>query len=62
MPPKTRRQHILDVASDAATDMLYYDRKEDGLLPVGAIQEAIAAGEVTVDEIIAAFKKSAGWT
>jgi hypothetical protein len=59
---KSRRQTILDVVGDAATDLLYYDRKESESLPVGAIEEAIAAGEITVDEIIAAFKKQAGWT
>ena len=47
---------ILAVASDIPTMLLYYDRKEDSDVPVGAIEEAIAAGEVTVDEILAPLK------
>ena len=59
---KSRRQHILDCTDDLASALLYYDRKEDEDLRVGAIEEAIAAGEITVDEIVAQFKKAAGWT
>ena len=59
---KTRREHILDCADDLAGAFMYYDRKEDKDLPRGAIEEAIAAGEITVDEIVAQFKKAAGWT
>lgn len=54
---KTRRRHILDKASDLAADFMYYDRKEDEDLPRGAIEEAIAAGEITVDEIVAEFRR-----
>lgn len=54
---KTRREHILDVVSDLVADFMCYDRKEDEDLPRGAIEEAISAGEITVDEIVAAFRK-----
>lgn len=53
---KTRRQIILDVISDAVSDLLYYGRKESETLPRGSIEEAIAAGEITAFEIIEAFR------
>lgn len=45
------RQRILDIIDDMMSDLLYYRRKEDNQLPVGAIERAIRAGEVSVDEI-----------
>lgn len=55
---KTRRYYILAAVSDLVADLLYYDRKEDEDLPRGAINEAVAAGEITWDEIIAEFAKN----
>jgi len=52
---KTRRERILEEVEHALGLMLYYHRKEDDELPVGSIQEAITAGEITVEEIIEAF-------
>jgi hypothetical protein len=60
LPPHakmTRRDHIAATASDLVGEFLYYGRKEDEDLPRGAIQEAIAAGEVTVDEIADLFRR-----
>jgi hypothetical protein len=54
---KSRRQKILDRVSDAATNLVYYDRKEDETLGVGGIEEAIAAGEITVQEMIDEFAR-----
>jgi hypothetical protein len=34
---------------------MYYHRKEDEDLPRGAIEEAVEAGEITVDEMIEEF-------
>lgn len=50
------RKYILDVTSDLAGQFLYYDRKDDEDLPVGAIEQAIADGVITVDEIVDRFK------
>lgn len=49
---KTRRQRIIDIVTDSIAGMMYYDRKEDEDLPRGAIEEAVAAGEITVEEMV----------
>ena len=53
---KTRKQVVLDTVSDLVGNFLYYQRKEDEDLPVGAIEKMVAAGEITVDEIVAKFR------
>ena len=57
---KTRRQRIQAAVSDMVGDFLYYDRKEDEDLPRGSIEEAVAAGEITKQEIIDAFVYALG--
>ncbi len=52
---QSRRDMILASASDRALDLVVYDRKGDEDLPLGAIEAAIAAGEITAAEIVAAF-------
>lgn len=54
---KTKRQKILDTASDLMADFLYYDRKEDDELPVGSIEEAIDGGVVTKEELLNVFSE-----
>lgn len=51
-----RREIILAAIRDVAVDFLYHDRKEDEKLPPGSIHEAVAAGEITIDEMVSAFK------
>jgi hypothetical protein len=53
--PDTRKQLILNTAADLAQILLWDGRQEDEELPNGAIEEAIAAGEITADEITARF-------
>lgn len=52
---QTRRQKILAVVDTAATKFLYYDRKESESLPVGELEAAVEAGEISWQEIAAAF-------
>jgi hypothetical protein len=52
---RTRRQHIAATIMDLVSNFVYYDRKEDEELPRGALEEAVKAGEVTVDEMIELF-------
>ncbi len=54
-PFESRREVILATVDDLVSEFLYYGRKEDQTLPRGAIEEAVAAGEISVDEIAAAF-------
>lgn len=53
-----RRKEILKRAQDLGGAFMYYDRKEDPDLGEGEIEAAITAGEITVDEIIAEFRKA----
>jgi len=54
---RERREIILGTVDDLVSDFLYYDRKESESLPRGAIDDAVKAGEVTVDEIVEQFRK-----
>lgn len=47
-----RLEKLEATCSDMASKLLYYDRKEDEELPVGAIEEMVLSGEVTVDELL----------
>lgn len=49
---KTRREIIINTFIDSITDLLYYGRKEDEDLPLGAIEAAVREEEITIDEII----------
>lgn len=52
------KEQILGTVEDLVGSFLHYDRKEDEDLPRGAVEDAIAAGEVTVDEIAAKFRSA----
>ena len=47
---------ILNTVDDLVGSFLYYDRKEDEELPRGAIDQAVADGEITVEEIVERFR------
>ena len=51
------REHILGIIEDLCADFLYYDRKNDEELGIGAIEEAVVNGIITIDEMVAEFKK-----
>ena len=52
------KQMILKTIEDSVTNLLYYGRKEDEELPIGAIERLIEDGDITIDEMVAEFKKS----
>ena len=56
MAKKSRRAHIRDTISDLVGSFLYYGRKEDEDLPLGAIEASIEAGEITTDDIVDCFR------
>lgn len=52
----TRKEQIIASVKDLVTSLVYYDRKEDEDLPVGAIELAIDEGEITIDEMVEVFR------
>ena len=53
----TRRRLIEATIRDLVSDLLYHDRKAYQHLSRGAVEEAVAAGEITADEIVELFRK-----
>jgi len=39
-----------------ASNLIYYDRKEDDELPVGRLEQLLREGHVTVDDIVKEFR------
>lgn len=57
MPRKqSPKKLVLTTVEDLVSNFLYYDRKDDEELPRGSIEELIAQGEITVDEIVDRFR------
>ena len=54
------KQHILAIVSDLVTDFLYYDRKEDEEVGPEVIEQAVANGVITADEIVERFRDELG--
>ena len=53
-----RTKLIHNTTKDLAVKFLYYNRKEDEELPVGAIDDAIKSGETSVAEIVSVFEEA----
>lgn len=53
---KSVKQSILDIISDLCSDFLYYDRKEDEIIGRDELNEIVANGEITIDEMVEAFR------
>jgi hypothetical protein len=51
------KQKILDAIQDLCSDFLYYDRKGSEDLSVEDLIKAVRTGEVTIDEMVAEFRK-----
>lgn len=49
---------IENTVEDMVSNFLYYDRKEDENLPMGAIQKAVKDGLITKEQIIKKFADS----
>lgn len=50
------KSDVLDTVEDLVTDFLHYDRKGDESLQPGQIDEAVAKGEVSIDDIVNHFR------
>ncbi len=53
-----RRELIIAAVKDLARNFVFYDRKDDEELPSGEIENAIIAGEITIDEIVSTFREA----
>ncbi len=51
------KQIILDHISDLCSNFLYYDRKESENLSMEQLNAAVKNGEITIDEMVAEFRK-----
>jgi len=51
------KQIIFDTISDLCSSFLYYDRKADENLSMDQLNNAVESGEITVDEMVAEFRK-----
>lgn len=52
------KQTILLKIGELCTNFLYYDRKEDEDLTMEQLNEAVKNGEITIDEMVAEFRKN----
>ena len=51
------RELILDYVDDLVSNFLYYDRKEDEELQLGAIETAVINREITLKEMVEQFRR-----
>ena len=51
------KQIILNVIEDLCSDFLYYDRKRSELLSIEQLNDAVKKGDITIDEMVNAFRK-----
>ena len=51
------KEQILGIVRDLATGFVYYDRKEDEDLSMDQLNEAVESGGMTVDDMVAEFRK-----
>lgn len=52
------REAVMSAVSDLVTDFVFYDRKESENLSMDDLNEAVEKRWVTVDEMVAKFRKS----
>jgi len=51
------KEIILNTIEDLCSNFLYYDRKEDEDLTMQQLNDAVASGEITINEMVNAFRK-----
>jgi len=51
------KENILNTIKDLCSNFLYYDRKEDEELSAEQLNKAVETGEITIDEMVAEFRK-----
>ena len=58
MPKKVRKRIILDSVEDLVTALLVKDREDDDVLPIGEIEAAVFAGDMSSFEMVSRFKET----
>jgi hypothetical protein len=51
------KETILSKIEDLCSNFLYYDRKNDEDLTAKQLEEAVKSGKITIDEMVAKFRK-----
>lgn len=51
------KEIILATIEDLVAELCYYGRKEDEELSEAQLDQAIESGEITIDEMVAEFRK-----
>lgn len=51
------KEIIINTIDDLCSKFLYYDRKEDEELSADQLNQAVRKGIITVDEMVAEFRK-----
>lgn len=54
----SRRDRIFSTTTELVAQFLYYDRNDDDDMPRGEIEDAISAGEISIDEIVDHFRET----
>jgi hypothetical protein len=49
-------ESIRNIIDDLAVDFVYYDRKDDEVIPVAELNRLIISGELTVDDVVDQFR------
>jgi hypothetical protein len=49
------RKDILEVVDEAVEDFVLFDRREDDVIGVNAIEDAIYDGKISIDDIVERF-------
>ncbi len=57
MKTEDLKQDIINTIEDLCSDFLYYDRKEDESLSAKKLETAVKRGVITIDEMVAEFRK-----
>lgn len=53
----TIKEIILNTIENLCSDFLYYDRRENEELTIKHLKQAVKSGEITIDEMVAEFRK-----
>ena len=56
--PDRAKENILNTVKEMVVDFIYYDRRGDEELPIGAIEIELEKGNITIDDICKHFRSA----